>query len=259
MLNNLSNKINFKYINESPSSKLFIFLHGFMGDHNDWQTLDPYIKIPRALYIDIPGHGKSPLSADACWQSVCDQILELIKGFEGEKILVGYSLGGRIALQLLAQSPDTFQLVICESSSFGIQDPLEKQQRKAKDENLFRDVGDAKDFLDFLYKWYDMQLFEGMKNKEDVILKKSKGNFKKYSHAIAVLGVGRQPYLLEKLIALKRKIIYLAGTRDSKYMGLSQKWLEKGGAVKTFSNASHNIHNDQPALYGKFLTHYLDC
>jgi len=254
----IKNKIFYKYINKDPNSVLFIFLHGLMGSHEDWSILDPYITLPHALYIDIPGHGKSELAQNSSWEKCSRDLLNFIESFEGEKVLVGYSLGGRIALQLLANSPETFKSVICESASFGIEKKEQRDQRWLHDKKLFQDIKTREDFIGFLYQWYEMPLFEAMKNKDAVINKKSQGDFKQYSHILSLLSVGKQPYLFEKLLKLKDKIIYLAGTKDLKYMNISQKWSNKEGEVLHFLDASHNIHNDFPKEYSQVLKRFLD-
>ncbi|MCP5492826.1 MAG: alpha/beta fold hydrolase, partial [Chlamydiales bacterium] len=83
----------------------FTFLHGFLGCPQDWNTLT----------ADFPHPFTSPS-------------LEDIKVTEGS-ILVGYSMGGRIALSLAAEAPDKFAALILIGANPGIPDEQKPLRR----------------------------------------------------------------------------------------------------------------------------------
>src|SRR4051794_22721637 len=50
--------------------------------------------------------------------------------------VIGYSMGGRIALQLAAREPERFAALVTVGAGPGIHDPAERRRRRAADEDL---------------------------------------------------------------------------------------------------------------------------
>ena len=50
--------------------------------------------------------------------------------------LCGYSLGGRLAISFAAKYPDMIQSLLLESTSLGIADRVEREERYQKDLNI---------------------------------------------------------------------------------------------------------------------------
>ena len=71
--------------------------------------------------------------------------------------LVGYSMGGRLALYLALEFPDRFGSVVLESASPGL-DAARAIERRVDDERLACRLeelgGDVEAFRDFLEQWY---------------------------------------------------------------------------------------------------------
>ncbi len=255
MQDKLSKPLHFEYVELSNEGPLFIFLHGFMGNLKDWERV-PFTP-PRGLYIDLPFHGKSHQSSITTWNDCLRSLIDLISTFGGPRILVGYSLGGRIALQLISDHPNMFHGLFCESASFGIKDEQEREQRKLKDDLLFANIKDQEGFIRFLKIWYELPLFKAIKNKDDLISRRSHGDFKKYQKALQVLGPGNQPYIFNEALNYKNKIHFLAGTTDRKYCEIAKLWKSHGGKSSLFKGSSHNIHWDQPQEFARYLNdHY---
>ena len=88
-----------------------VCLHGFLGSHLDW---DPYIPILGSqfniLTLDLPGHGRSPMHAQTTLVSTALAIQNIVTSTLPNQriILLGYSMGGRIASILSAQFSGLF-------------------------------------------------------------------------------------------------------------------------------------------------------
>lgn len=88
-----------------------LLLHGFLGTCDDWvpmmKALSP---IARVIAADLPGHGESQMlqhhvgnseQFPVTVQSVADLLLKLIRQItDGQVVVVGYSMGARIALHM---------------------------------------------------------------------------------------------------------------------------------------------------------------
>lgn len=101
----MDSQLYYQCIGQGP---LTIYLHGFLFSSSTWAPLNLAEKPGKHLFIDLPGHGKSPLlnaphtpSIRFMANEVCRLLSELeISSFE----LVGHSMGGYVALDIFAQT-----------------------------------------------------------------------------------------------------------------------------------------------------------
>jgi pimeloyl-ACP methyl ester carboxylesterase len=79
-----------------------VFLHGFGADLNGWRPVHHLLPgTRRALAIDLPGHGLSPLGEEASFKAlVAAARLALLEEGVSAAHLVGHSLGGAVAVAL---------------------------------------------------------------------------------------------------------------------------------------------------------------
>ena len=76
-----------------------VFLHGFSGDCREWQTVGASLHDYPRLYLDLPGHGGSADTGVTGFAEVSEVLTHtLISHNILNYWLVGYSLGGRIAM-----------------------------------------------------------------------------------------------------------------------------------------------------------------
>src|SRR3954449_7209835 len=103
-----------------------VLLHGFTQTRQSWRrTANELQGRYRAITPDLPGHGQSALktaSFDAC--------AGYIRALEAQTLL-GYSMGGRIALYTALTVPGIERLVLLGASP-GIQDERERKERKER-------------------------------------------------------------------------------------------------------------------------------
>ena len=115
------------------AAKKVVWLHGFTGSSSTWEEVISYLPSSvEMLTIDLIGHGQTDKPSDPACYFVEEQIEDLHTLFQQLEwthfTLVGYSMGGRLALAYAAKYPvDT---LILESSSPGLADKEERQKRK---------------------------------------------------------------------------------------------------------------------------------
>src|SRR5579859_7591176 len=124
------------------TSRTLVLLHGFTGSASGWGDLLTDLALPgmRIVALDMLGHGQSDAPADPqrytmerCQADIIEALVQL--GIApGEAILLGYSMGGRIALYCAFSG--FFCALILESASPGLADPTERAHRRASDEEL---------------------------------------------------------------------------------------------------------------------------
>ncbi|HRC56005.1 MAG TPA: alpha/beta fold hydrolase, partial [Kofleriaceae bacterium] len=84
-----------------------ILLHGFTGDRTTWDEVCRHWQpeLPagdQLLAVDLPGHGEGPPVQDG-WRANLEAICERVGPALSQAVVVGYSLGARVALGLLAE------------------------------------------------------------------------------------------------------------------------------------------------------------
>ncbi len=97
----------------------FIILHGLFGISDNWVTLGKrFGERFRVIVPDLRNHGRSPHSDLFDLPSMEQDILELIEEeTTGEVMLMGHSLGGRVAVNLALHNPELIRkLVIVDIS-----------------------------------------------------------------------------------------------------------------------------------------------
>src|SRR3990172_2989612 len=140
-----------------------VLLHGFTGSIASWKPHIPiFEKRFQTIAVDLLGHGSSDSPADPMRYRMERCVEDLISIFEPlglEQVgLLGYSMGGRVALHVAAAHPDRVRALVLESASPGLAGPFERQARVTSDEALADSI--ERDGLEaFVNRWEQSLLF----------------------------------------------------------------------------------------------------
>ena len=90
------------------SGKPIIILHGLFGMSDNWVSIGKQLSEHFAVYIpDMRNHGQSPHDAVFSFSAMADDVLELINDNHlGKVMLIGHSMGGKVAMQLALNHGD---------------------------------------------------------------------------------------------------------------------------------------------------------
>lgn len=242
------NLIHYLYIPAPKAKKLVVFFHGFMEDHTDMIPLMDSHHDNSYLFIDLPGHGKTNVTAFKSRAHAFSTIASLITFLKKdlELVMYGYSMGGRIALELSTNylKPN---LLILESSHFGLLDTEQKSVRYASDLKLLIDP--KINLLEFFTKWYQNPIFIGYNQSHNYhtdIEKKLTHNPSQWQSSLEFFSPGATPLVqadvLNKVADLK--IVGIAGSADEKYRN---HFIDIKNKLTHFSyheipHAGHNPH-----------------
>lgn len=262
-------KLNIKVFPNFDSQKTSLFLlHGFTGSARDWDEVcskldDRFNKIA----IDLIGHGKSDAPAEKkCYSAdaVCNQILTAVNHFTGEKIiLLGYSMGGRAALNFSLNHPEKIKVLILESASAGIENEDERKARIISDEQLAEFI-ETHTMEKFVNKWMEMDIFKSLKRLPEEKLQKLKiaklQNSKiGLANSLRGFGTGRMPFLGDKLSACNFSVLLISGELDEKFKKINKELVIKfpDAKHKIISGAGHNVHLENPEKFIESVNPFL--
>jgi len=94
-----------------------LLLHGWAMNTRVWDDVVPELaKTRRVFTVDLPGHGKSSLPANGGYDldAVCDEVKSIL---EKNTIVMGWSLGGLVALNLAYRYPDFIEKLVLVAGS----------------------------------------------------------------------------------------------------------------------------------------------
>lgn len=230
-------------------------LHGFLGRPSDWEAVKASLPPVMNLRIYTPDYFKddelnSVHSFEQWAENFNDWVHDETKGI-GRNILVGYSLGGRLALQALAQDPTQWVKALLISTNPGFDDtfrsfdPSSEQRRQ----RWLNDSYWAEEFLKapwdmVMRNWNAQPVFGG--GSEPVRFEKDYSR-ENLSLALTRWSLAEQQNMRNVLSALHQKVLWLVGERDEKFVKMSQNLNhEIGLRFDVAPEASHRVLFDRP-------------
>ncbi|QFG01195.1 2-succinyl-6-hydroxy-2,4-cyclohexadiene-1-carboxylate synthase [Psychrobacillus glaciei] len=239
-----------------------VFLHGFTGSSTTWDEVITFLPSSvEILTIDLIGHGHTSKPTDFTHYYVEEQIEDMHKLFQllgwSHFTLVGYSMGGRLALAYASKYP--IDKLILESSSPGLANEEARVERKQADELLAERIvkEGISAFVDF---WEDIPLFHSQKSlsiekQQAIRLERLAGSEVGLSNSLKGFSTGIQPSYWGNLEVMKVATTLVTGELDRKFyeIALEMKKLLPDGKHVHVSNAGHAIHVENPELFATIV------
>jgi len=161
---------------------------------------------------------------------------------------VGYSMGGRLCLQLALDRPSTVHRLVLVSASPGIEDPEERAARREADVALAREI--EQDGVEaFLERWLAQPLFATLPRERARVAERVAANtVEKLTHQVRTLGQGTQPSNWWRLGALTMPVLIVAGALDRKYVEIARRMAAAipDARLEIVDGAGHACHLERP-------------
>ncbi|EDL64973.1 2-succinyl-6-hydroxy-2,4-cyclohexadiene-1-carboxylate synthase [Bacillus sp. SG-1] len=244
-----------------------LLLHGFTGDNSTWDELLPYLENYRTIAVDLLGHGRTdtPDNPDRYQiEHAIEDLKAIIDELNTEEVyLLGYSMGGRLALAFSAAYPERVKALILESSSPGLKTEEERKQRVAGDEKLAGMIVDKglKDFVDY---WENIPLFSSQKQlpiskQKEIRQNRLSQNPLGLANSLRGMGTGRQPDYWEELRNLPMEMLFITGELDSKFCRIAEEMQAKAknAIFEKVDGAGHALHVEEPEKFGTIVREFL--
>lgn len=251
---------------DAPPTPLAL-LHGFTQTSASWGRFVPHLRAALAarsahpdraiVTVDAPGHG----SRQDVWADLVDgaeMIADEIAGTVGRSILIGYSMGGRLALHLALQRPEVVAGLVLIGATGGIDDPTERAERRRADEELASSI--ERDGVDaFLDRWLAQPLFADLEPAPEDVATRRANTAAGLAASLRLAGTGTQEPLWDRLGAITAPTLVVAGERDTKFTALGRRLVDALGSagLALVPHAGHAAHLEAPAATAELITTWL--
>ena len=249
-----------------PRGVPVVVLHGFTGSASAMVPLTERLagafraadESERALRIVVPdlvGHGASQAPSDPSAyrvESMAEQVLALADALDCATFhLVGYSMGGRVALTLGCASSVRLRSLTLIGATAGIADPDERR-RRAEDDSARADTI-AADFAAFVDEWMSGPLFAGQATLGDEHLAAARAqrmasNPDGLALSLRHGGTGSMIPLHRQLGRCEVPTLLMVGLRDAKFREIAEELAASlpQAAIVRVAGAGHAAHVERP-------------
>jgi 2-succinyl-6-hydroxy-2,4-cyclohexadiene-1-carboxylate synthase len=198
-------------------------LHGFLGLPSDWDFLKE-----AGFSIVTPPLGEIPPKGD---------------------LLLGYSMGGRLALQALLGGA-RYRRAVIVSAGLGIEDRVAREERCKTDEQWAR-AFETEPWNEVVRAWNDQPVFGGHRVRRD----ERDFDRRELARQLRDWSPGVLPPLAWRLREIVIPVLWMAGERDSKYVAEGERAVSllKSGELWICPGAAHRAPWERPDLFVRRL------
>lgn len=221
-----------------PQTQLYA-LHGFLGRPDDWTNLLENQGWVHNLHC--PDLFENTISSFSSW---AHKFLHLAETNPAPKVLMGYSLGGRLALHALIERPKFWQAAIIISAHAGLNSQEEKRVRKQIDESwAARFETDTWEIL--MRDWNQGEVF-----KETYRFERHEKHYdrRQLAAALKYWSLSNQTYLIPSLAKIEVPVLWITGANDINYVKHANEVTLKHPLSKkiTVEGAGHRLPWQKP-------------
>ncbi len=258
----------FYHVDIQGSGIPLVLLHGFTGSTQNWRGVMPTLAQQFAVMaLDLPGHGQSfvPAAPEECeMYTVAEDLERLLADLNIEKcLLLGYSLGARLALYFAHSYPMLVGGLILESGSPGLADAAERAQRQQADNEL-ADFIEREGMAAFVQHWENLPMWASQQQLPDEVRSwvrqlRLQNHPTGLANMLRGMGTGVQPSLWDKLPEIDIPTLLIAGELDSKFATIATHMHAAlpNAQLSIIPNAGHAVHLEQAALYTAAIQAYV--
>jgi len=225
-------------------------LHGSAGCHSNWDSFENSFgeainKID--LWSLLESKKKIPLHEAG--RLVAEQA-------DHGDFLLGYSMGGRIALHSLIDYPDRWRGAIIIAANPGLTDG--RAERIARDER-WAQVAQT-NWQNFLKKWNNQALFDSTRDNLPNFRQAPEHQSAQVARSFREWSLGRQSDLHPDLSKINCPVLWLTGAQDEKFCAIARDAVSQipRGRLNVIPNAGHRLPWQQPELFSEIVKDFIE-
>ncbi len=247
-----------------PSHPALLLLHGFTGSQAVWSPLAD--RLADSFYLvmpDLPGHGQtfsSDQRPDMALETTVQDLLRLLGdlGVSSAGIL-GYSMGGRLALHFPLYGASRVRFLILESTTAGIVSPAGREERRQSDNDLAQRIETLgiEWFVDY---WSNIPLLSGPAATPQQTAHRLHNTAQGLARSLRAAGTGQQASLWPVLPYYAAPALIVAGERDKKFTEIAHRLHHAlpDSRVEIVKEAGHTVHVENPDAFFQVVVSFLE-
>jgi 2-succinyl-6-hydroxy-2,4-cyclohexadiene-1-carboxylate synthase len=233
-----------------------VFLHGFLGSPESFDAVKLLIPDAHLAYNPaIYGHaGRQSCLPNHDYDAETDRLLGLIRGrFQSSPVhLVGYSMGGRLALGMLLKATSQFRSATLISARRGLE-TAEDRTKRCKSDGQWAELLRTVPLNQFLDTWEARPLFATMSQLAPGVRTKLREQRLRHdpdalAHAMMALSLANMPSFANGLSSIQCPVLLMVGQKDPYFVELSADLAQRIPNSRSIvvSDAGHNLPLERP-------------
>lgn len=213
---------------------------GFLGLPSDWNFLENVTPVDTHAFQ---------------WNSLSNWGAQFNQQIKSPSILIGYSLGGRLALHALLNNPKLWKGAVIISTHPGLTDSNEKIKRLEHDRRWAKRF-EQEEWGSLMDSWNSQEVFS-----HDLPIERKEKDYQRSQLAQTLLNgsLRMQEDLRYPISQLDLPILWMTGSKDDHYSKLAQslafkhplsKWIKVEGA-------GHRIPWSKPVLFKEHIVDFI--
>ena len=234
-----------------------LLLHGFTGGAATiWPLGRRLTDLRQVAAVDLPGHGRTGVPDDPQlfgFEHTVDALAPLLDSHRLRPAdVVGYSMGGRLAVGLAVRHPGHVASLTLIGSSAGLSDAAERSARARSDDELADDLLERG--LEWCVDhWMSSPIFASQKRLgPDALAARRAERLDNHPDGLAGslrgAGAGRQPSYWHDLAGLRVPVLLVVGEEDPRYRAVAMRMAAglTRSAIAVIPGAGHATHLENP-------------
>ena len=241
-------------------------LHGFTLDGHSWREVIG--KMPAAwMFVapDLRGHGATRTPAGApCTMDACAADLQMLWDHLGitRSHLVGYSMGGRLALHVAVRLPERVRSLLTIGAHAGLDEDARAGRRQG-DEALAERI-ERYGVEPFVNYWSAQPLFAGLERRGAAFAgqlraQRLRNRAEGLAASLRGMGAGAMEPLWSELVGLAVPSTFVAGADDAPFVAWAKRLAEAvpEGRIEVVPRSGHAVQMQRPTAVARVLAAHL--
>ena len=241
-------------------------LHGFTQSGRSWRELIGHMPEGWMWIVpDLRGHGETQLKHGAeCSMDACTGDLVQLWDSLGvrQTHLVGYSMGGRLALHAAVRHPERVLSLVTIGAHAGLDEDAREGRRRGDESLAGRIENDGVE--SFVNYWEKLPLFAGLERRgpgyvDQVRAERLRNHAAGLACSLRGMGAGVMEPLWDQLGWLNMPCTFVAGQLDHGYVASARRLAGSvsNGRLEIVLRAGHPVHQERPDAFARVLANHL--
>jgi 2-succinyl-6-hydroxy-2,4-cyclohexadiene-1-carboxylate synthase len=243
---------------ESGDGPLTLLIHGFTGSAETMTKLGEDLNVSgRTISVDLIGHGRSDSPTDVAHYSMDAAVRHLTaliaETGSAQVDLVGYSLGGRVALSFAVAHPSRVRSLALIGATAGLADLDDAAARRSADHELAADI-ESQGVGAFVDRWMALPMWRSLESRSGQTAWAASRRQRLANSPIGLanslrgMGTGAMPALHRQLESLEVPTLLVVGAEDAKFLVVAESLRDSlpDADLAIVKEAGHAAHLEQP-------------